>query len=163
MLDIYLTDLNQRIQFKDYPAEHPVKFVLNFKKIFPSVMELLLPVLPDDEDLEHMTWESTQADFDIFKQLLSEWACIELRLHAMAHYKNKAFADQLVKKAQAKRKALKQQHSNLNQVSLDYVFMHEVHAQLDAELIDLGEKFYLPVLRQNWRGLVDSSVLILKS
>ena len=52
MLDIYLTDVQKKVQFKDYPGEHPVKFVLNFKKIFPSVMELLLPVLPENENLE---------------------------------------------------------------------------------------------------------------
>lgn len=52
MLDIYLTDVQKQVQFKDYPGEHPVKFILNFKKIFPSVMELILPVLPDDENLE---------------------------------------------------------------------------------------------------------------
>ena len=51
MLYIYLTDVQKKVQFKDYPDEHPVKFILDFKKIFPSIMELLLPVLPDDENL----------------------------------------------------------------------------------------------------------------
>ncbi len=45
----------RKVQFKDYPGEHPVKFVLNFKKIFPSVMELMLPVLPENENLEEMS------------------------------------------------------------------------------------------------------------
>ena len=71
MLDIYLTDVQKNVQFNDYPGEHPVKFVLNFKKIFPSVMELLLPVLPENENLEEMTWESTTTDFELFKLLLS--------------------------------------------------------------------------------------------
>ena len=50
MFDIYLTDVQQHVQFQDYPVEHPVKFILNFKKIFPSVMELMLPVLPENEN-----------------------------------------------------------------------------------------------------------------
>jgi hypothetical protein len=32
MLDIYLTDVQKNVQFNDYPGEHPVKFVLNFKR-----------------------------------------------------------------------------------------------------------------------------------
>ena len=72
MLDIYLTDVQKNVQFNDYPGEHPVKFVLNFKKIFPSVMELLLPVLPENENLEEMegynTWVNslTGKDFVVF-------------------------------------------------------------------------------------------------
>jgi len=71
MLDVYLTDVQKKVQFKDYPHEHPVKFILNFKKIFPSVMELLLPVLPEDENLDDMTWESTSRDFETFQKLHS--------------------------------------------------------------------------------------------
>ena len=67
MLNVYLTDVQKKVQLKDYPGEHPVKFILNFKKIFPSIMELLLPVLPNDENLDEMTWESTTADFELFK------------------------------------------------------------------------------------------------
>ena len=92
MLDIYLTDVQKNVQFNDYPGEHPVKFVLNFKKIFPSVMELLLPVLPENENLEEMTWESTTTDFELFKLLLSGWGVIEMRLNAIKQFKDKDFA-----------------------------------------------------------------------
>ena len=95
MFDIYLTDVQQHVQFQDYPGEHPVKFILNFKKIFPSVMELLLPVLPEDEDLDKMTWESTTEDFETFKKFLTGWGVIELRLQAISQYKNKNFAESL--------------------------------------------------------------------
>ncbi|OTG80277.1 hypothetical protein [Acinetobacter sp. ANC 4648] len=159
MFDIYLTDVQSHVQFKDYPGEHPVKFVLSFKKIFPSVMELLLPVLPDDENLDNMTWESTSKDFEIFKKLLSGWGIIELRLQAIRQFKNKDFADQMVKKAQVKRKEFAKQHKLLKTVELDYLFMHEIHGLIDAELVDLGEKFYLPVLRELWKNDVSSSVL----
>lgn len=159
MLDIYLTDVQKQVQFQDYPGEHPVKFILNFKKIFPSVMELILPVLPDDEDLEKMTWESTTSDFELFKKLLNGWGIIELRLGAISAFKDKAFADQLVKKAQEKRKTLIQAQPQLSSVDLDYLFMHEVHALIDAELVEVGEKFYLPVLRDSWKSEVSEQVL----
>ncbi len=162
MLDIYLTDVQKQVQFKDYPGEHPVKFILNFKKIFPSVMELILPILPDDEDLEKMTWESTTQDFELFKKLLNGWGIIELRLGAIAKFKDKKFADQLVKKAQVKRKALSLEHPELSDIDLDYLFMHEIHALIDAELVEVGEKFYLPVLRDSWKSLVSDRVLMAK-
>ena len=159
MLDVYLTDVQKNVQFKDYPGEHPVKFILNFKKIFPSVMELLLPVLPSDENLEEMTWESTTQDFEMFKLLLSGWGVIELRLNAIAQYKTRSFADQLVKQAQQKRKTYSKDQPKLSMVELDYLFVHEVHALIDAELVDLGEKFYLPTLRDLWKNHMKSNVL----
>lgn len=162
MLDIYLTDVQKNVQFKDYPSEHPVKFILNFKKIFPSVMELLLPVLPNDENLEEMTWESTTQDFETFKLLLTGWGIIELRLNAIAQYKNRNFADQLVKNAQQKRKTYAKEQPKLSNVELDYLFMHEVHAAIDAELVELGEKFYLPTLRDLWKSVVKANVLVAK-
>ena len=159
MFEIYLTDVQKKVQFKDYPGEHPVKFVLNFKKIFPSVMELMLPVLPENENLEEMTWESTTKDFEVFKLLLSGWGVIELRLNAIAQYKDRKYADNLVKQAQQKRKDFSKAHSMLSTVDLDYLFMHEVHGLIDAELVELGEKFYLPVLRDLWKGKVSAKVL----
>lgn len=159
MLDVYLTDVQQRVQFKDYPGEHPVKFILNLKKIFPSVMDLLLPVLPDDENLDDMTWESTTQDFETFKMLLSGWGVLELRLSAIAQFKDKAFADALLKKAQQRRKDLKKAQSKLSDLELDYLFMHEAHALIDAELIELGEKFYLPTLRDLWKNILKADIV----
>ena len=159
MFDIYLTDVQQHVQFQDYPGEHPVKFILNFKKIFPSVMELMLPVLPENENLEEMTWESTTADLALFKLLLSGWGVIELRLNALSQFKVKTFADQLVKQAQQKRKAFAKAQPQLETVELDYLFMHETHALIDAELVEVGEKFYLPILRYLWKGKVSAKVL----
>ncbi len=158
MLEVFLTDVQNTVQFEDYPGDHPVKFILNFKKIFPSVMELLLPVLPESEDLEQMTWESTTQDFETFKKLLSGWGVIELRLQALSQYKNKNFADQLVKNAQAKRKLYAKEQKKLSTVELDYLLTHEIHALIDAELIELGEKFYLPVLRDLWKDQLPVNV-----
>ena len=159
MLDIYLTDVQKKIQFKDYPGEHPVKFILNFKKVFPSVMELLLPVLPENENLDEMTWESTTQDFETFQMLLTGWGIIELRLNAITQYKDKTFADQLVKEAQQKRREYQKKHLKLSSVDLDYLFMHDVHGLIDAELVELGEKFYLPTLRDLWKNKVSAQVL----
>lgn len=159
MLDIYLTDVQKKIQFKDYPGEHPVKFILNFKKIFPSVMELLLPVLPENENLDEMTWESTTQNFETFQMLLTGWGIIELRLNAITQYKDKTFADQLVKEAQQKRREYQKKHLKLSSVDLDYLFMHDVHGLIDAELVELGEKFYLPTLRDLWKNKVSVQVL----
>ena len=159
MLEVFLTDVQNTVQFEDYPGDHPVKFILNFKKIFPSVMELLLPVLPESEDLEQMTWESTTQDFETFKKLLSGWGVIELRLQALSQYKNKNFADQLVKNAQSKRKLYAKEQKKLSTVELDYLLMHEIHALIDAELVELGEKFYLPVLRDLWKNQLAANVL----
>lgn len=162
MLNIFLTDIQNTVQFEDYPGEHPVKFILSFKKIFPSVMELLLPVLPEDENLDLMSWESTTHDFEVFKKFLQGWGLIELRLNALSQYKDKKYADDLVKKANAKRHLFKKSQPKLSTVDLDYLFMHEVHGLIDAELIELGEKFYLPVLRNLWKDLVSEQVLYAK-
>ncbi|QXB46411.1 hypothetical protein [Acinetobacter seifertii] len=159
MLSIYLTDTEQHVQFNDYPSDQPVKFLLNLKKIFPSTGDLLLPVLPEDNNLENVTWESTTKDFEIFKKLLAGWGVIELRLNAITTYKDKNFANELIKQAQAKRKKVAQKNHQLSLVSLDYIFMHEIHALIDAELVTIGEKFYLPALREQWKGLVSDQVL----
>ncbi|ANF81757.1 hypothetical protein A3K93_05860 [Acinetobacter sp. NCu2D-2] len=159
MLDVYLTDVQKKVQFKDYPGEHPVKFILNFKKIFPSIMELLLPVLPENENLEEMSWESTTKDFETFQMFLTGWGVIELRLNAIVQYKDKAFADNLIKNAQQKRREYQKKHMKLSSVELDYLFMHDVHASIDAELVELGEKFYLPTLRDLWKSKVSNQVL----
>ena len=159
MFDIYLTDVQKKVQFKDYPGEHPVKFVLNFKKIFPSVMELMLPVLPENESLEEITWESTTQDLEIFKLLLTGWGVIELRLNAISKFKDRKYADKFVKQAQQKRKDFSKAQPMLSIVDLDYLFMHEVHGLIDAELVELGEKFYLPILRDLWKGKVSAKVL----
>ncbi|HFX6347998.1 TPA: hypothetical protein ACIFDL_002624 [Acinetobacter nosocomialis] len=159
MLSIYLTDTEQHVQFNDYPSDQSVKFLLNLKKIFPSTGDLLLPVLPEDNNLENVTWESTTKDFEIFKKLLAGWGVIELRLNAITTYKDKNFANELIKQAQMKRKKVAQKNHQLSLVALDYIFMHEIHALIDAELVTIGEKFYLPTLREQWKGHVSDQVL----
>lgn len=159
MLKIYLTDTQTNIQFSDLPNENPIKFLLNLKKIFPSTADLLLPVLPEDNNLEDVTWEANSKDFEIFKKLLEGWGVIELRLSAITLYKDKNFANAIVKKAQLKRKQIAQKQPELALIALDYILMHEIHALLDAELIMIGEKFYLPTLREQWKGQFSEQIL----
>lgn len=159
MLNIYLTDTQTHIQYFGLSHENPVKFLLNLKKIFPSTADLLLPVLPEDNNLENVTWEATAKDFEVFKKLLEGWGIIELRLSAITTYKDKKFANELVKKAQVRRKQISQKHPELSIIALDYILMHEIHALIDAELVMIGEKFYLPTLREQWKSLFSEQIL----
>ena len=159
MLNIYLTDTQTNIQFSGLSHENPVKFLLNLKKIFPSTADLLLPVLPEDNNLENVTWEATSTDFEIFKQLIEAWGIIELRLSALSGYKDREFANDLIKTAQIKRKKISQQQPQLSLTALDYVLMHEIHALIDAELVNIGEKFYLPTLREQWKDQFSAQIL----
>lgn len=159
MLNIYLTDTQTHIQYSGLTHENPVKFLLNLKKIFPSTADLLLPVLPEDNNLENVTWEATAKDFEVFKKLLEGWGIIELRLSAITTYKDKKFANELVKKAQVRRKQISQKHPELSIIALDYILMHEIHALIDAELVMIGEKFYLPTLREQWKSLFSEQIL----
>jgi len=90
---------------------------------------------------------------------LAGWGVIELRLNAITTYKDKNFANELIKQAQVKRKKVAQKNHQLSLVALDYIFMHEIHALIDAELVTIGEKFYLPTLREQWKGHVSDQVL----
>ena len=159
MLNIYLTDTQTHIQYSGLSHENPVMFLLNLKKIFPSTADLLLPVLPEDNNLENVTWEATAKDFEVFKKLLEGWGIIELRLSAITTYKDKKFANELVKKAQVRRKQISQNHPELSLIALDYILMHEIHALIDAELVMIGEKFYLPTLREQWKSLFSEQIL----
>lgn len=162
MLDVFLTDIQKQVQFRDYPSDQPVKFLINLKKIFPSTADLLLPVLPEDNNLENVTWESTSKDFKTFKKLIEAWGIIELRLNALTTYKDKEFTNQVLKLAQTKRKQIAASQKQLSLVDLDYVFIHEVHTLIDAELSEIGEKFYLPTLREIWKDEVKQEVLFVK-
>ena len=73
--------------------------------------------------------------------------------------KDKKFANELVKKAQVRRKQISQKHPELSIIALDYILMHEIHALIDAELVMIGEKFYLPTLREQWKSLFSEQIL----
>ena len=159
MLSIYLTDTQTHIEYAGLSHENPVKFLLNLKKIFPSTADLLLPVLPEDNNLENVTWEANSRDFEVFKKLLEAWGIIELRLSAITTYKDKNFANELVKKSQSRRKQIAQKQQQLSLLELDYILMHEIHTLIDAELVSIGEKFYLPTLRDIWKAQFSEQVL----
>ena len=77
----------------------------------------------------------------------------------VANYMENGSLDQLVKQVQQKRKDFAKTQQQLQTVELDYLFMHETHALIDAELVEVGEKFYLPILRDLWKGKVSTKVL----
>lgn len=160
MLTIFLKDQKKVIEFTDYPSTDPIKFMMNFKKIFPSTFDLLLPVLPEDETkLDEVTWESTTQDFEIFKQLIQEWATVELRLSALRKMQKEEAANILVRKGQAARKEFQAKQKRLNLVHADYVFLHTLHTLLDVELLEIGAKFYLPTLQDNWKNVIPQEIL----
>lgn len=160
MLEIFLKDRQKTVQFTDFPGDDPIKFMMNFKKIFPSIFDLLLPILPeDDAQLDQVTWESTEQDFKLFKRLIQEWATVEIRLAALRQYKDQNFANQQVKRAQQARKKFQDAQQHLNLVYGDYVFLQAIHSYLDAELVELGASFYVPILKQNWQQDVPKHVL----
>lgn len=160
MLTIFLKDQQHVIKFTDYPSTDPIKFMMNFKKIFPSTFDLLLPVLPEDETkLDEITWESTSKDFNLFKQLIQEWATVELRLSAVRKMKNEDAANSLVRKAQVARKEFQTKQQRLNLLHADYVFLHTVHTLLDLELVEIGAKFYLPTLQASWKNTIPDQIL----
>ena len=160
MLHIFLKDRQQTVKFTDYPSTDPIKFMMNFKKIFPSTFDLLLPVLPDDPTkLDEVTWESTSADLKIFQRLIQEWATIEMRLSALRKMKTEQVANDLVRKAQLARKKFQNKQIKLGLLQADYIFLLTAHSLLDLELVEIGANFYLPVLKKAWQDLVPDEVL----
>ncbi|KAA8734804.1 hypothetical protein F4V57_03320 [Acinetobacter qingfengensis] len=160
MLHIFLKDSQKNIEFHDYPGEDPIKFMMNFKKIFPSTFDLLLPVLPEDESqLDQVTWESDRHALELFKRLIKEWAIVEIRLSALTKFKQQDDANKLVKQAQQIRKNFQHKQIRLNLLEADYVFLLATHSLLDAELVELGTPFYLPTLKQSWQADIPKSVL----
>lgn len=160
MLLVFLKDSQKTVEFTDFPGEDPIKFMMNFKKIFPSVFDLILPILPEDENrVQEISWESTSQHFKLFKRLIQDWATVELRLGAISQYKDKAFANELVRQAQQIRKKFQIQQPRLNLLHADYVFLQAIHSLLDAELVELGAVFYLPTLRQNWQQDIPKDIL----
>lgn len=65
----------------------------------------------------------------------------------------------LLKKAQAKRQEYSKKNTKLSSVELDYLFLQDLHALIDADLIEIGEKFYLPTLRDQWKNQISASIL----
>ncbi len=160
MLHVFLTDSQKNIEFSEYPSHEPIKFMMNFKKIFPSISDLLLPILPENEsDIHQMIWESTEESFALFQLLLREWANVELRLTALSQYKTQKFANQIVFQAQEVRKNFQNKQQRLQRVHADYIFLQAIHSFLDAELIEIGMSFYLPTLRENWKNDIPATLL----
>lgn len=151
-MKIYLTDTQQYVEFDLGKTQHDIQTLLVLKKIIPSVMELLLPILPDENQAQQkeITWESTSAEFELFKKVYQSWLTMELRLKTLERFKDIAFIKTLLINAQQHRQNLRQQ-AKYNNVELDYLFFLYLHSMIDAELVELGEPFYIPTFKQLWQ------------
>lgn len=163
MMKIILSDSQQQIEYNDYWGDDAIKFMLNFKKIFPSVSDLLLPILGDEsDDLDQISWQSTTQNFAIFSQLVQEWTTIELRLNSLAQLQqfnyNRDKATILLKQAREQRQRYVNQPQRTPKLWADWVFLRSLHATLDAELSVIAMPFYSPTLFDTWRKLLPKEV-----
>ncbi|MFB2538860.1 MULTISPECIES: hypothetical protein [unclassified Acinetobacter] len=158
-MKILLKDTQQHIEYKDYPTDNALQFMLGLKKIFPSIFDLLLPILPDDDKIDQLTWESTTIDFERFKRLVGAWATLEMRLHALGQALSTDHVPQILKQAQAERRDFVSQQDQLNLLYGDYVFLHTAHVLIDSVMVDLGSNFYTPTLQQQWQDDIPKDIL----
>lgn len=152
-MKVYLTDSKTYQQYTLGKNQSDIQVLLTLKKIIPSIMELMLPILPDEQvenKIEQMTWESTQENFHLFQLLYQSWGVVELRLKALKQYKSEQFVHQLLLKAHDYRQKVYQQH-HYRLIELDYLFFLFLHTMIDSELINLGESFYVPSFKQQWK------------
>lgn len=148
-MKIKLVDKQQYIDFSFNEKISDVQVLLNLKKVVPSVMEFILPILNDGTDLEEMEWESQSHHIEIVKKLHQSWAILQLRLKALEHYKNALFVKQLIQQGLSYRQKLSK--TSYTALELDYLFFLYLHSMIDSELIQIGESFYCPTYKQFWQ------------
>lgn len=148
-MQIYLTDLKQHVEFNIGSAQHDVQTILTLKKVMPSIMELLNPILPKEQQHGEVTWESHRDDFELFKLLYQSWTIIELRLKTVQQAYSLQHVQQLFNQAQQYRQQ-RPQLEKYHRVTLDYLFLLHLHGEIDALLVHIGERFYLPTFQQSW-------------
>lgn len=151
-MKIYLTDTQQHIDFPLGKPQDDIQVLLTLKKIIPSIIELMLPVLPESKKTQAITWESTSQNFELFKKIYQSWGVLELRLKALNQYKGESFVHQLLVNAQQYRKEIIQKYEQYSVIETDYLFFLYIHTMIDSELVDLGEKFYVPTFKKLWEN-----------
>lgn len=148
MMKIKLVDTQQSIDFSFHEKESDVQVLLNLKKVVPSVMEFILPILNDEKDLAKIEWESQSHHIEIVKKLHQSWVFLQIRLKALEHYKNTDFVKQLIQQGLSYRQKLSK--ANYRALELDYLFLLYLHSVIDSELVQIGEQFYSPIFKQFW-------------
>lgn len=168
MMRIHLSDSGEHIEFSEYWGDDPVAFMLRFRRIFASVSDLMLPLLPEPSEsspgqpdpAQDIEWQSTTEDFALFKQLLTEWHTVELRLALFARQRDHEDAATLLKQARQARVRFMQQPQYLPALWGDWYLLWTIHGRLDGELSQVAVPFYSSQLQHNWRQWLPEEVFV---
>lgn len=149
MLNVYLTDLHKQVTADLGRGAKDIALVMALKKVFLSTADLLEPVIPENQDINNISWRATQADLITFERLAQSWQALELRLQAYAVFSSDDAMAIIVQAAQQQRQArYTEQDADANLVELDILLLFAIHQQLDQLLSK--EPPYAQQFLQNW-------------
>lgn len=149
MLNVYLTDLHKQVTADLGRGAKDIALVMALKKVFLSTADLLEPVIPENQDINNISWRATQADLITFERLAQSWQALELRLQAYAVFSSDDAMAIIVQAAQQQRQArYAEQDAAANLVELDILLLFAIHQQLDQLLSK--EAPYAQQFLQNW-------------
>lgn len=149
MLNVYLTDLHKQVTADLGRGAKDIALVMALKKVFLSTADLLEPVIPENQDINNISWRATQADLITFERLAQSWQALELRLQAYAVFSSDDAMAIIVQAAQQQRQArYTEQDAAANLVELDILLLFAIHQQLDQLLSK--EPPYAQQFLQNW-------------
>lgn len=149
MLNVYLTDLHKQVTADLGRGAKDIALVMALKKVFLSTADLLEPVIPENQDINNISWRATQADLITFERLAQSWQALELRLQAYAVFSSDDAMAIIVQAAQQQRQArYAEQDAAANLVELDILLLFAIHQQLDQLLSK--EPPYAQQFLQNW-------------
>ncbi len=149
MLNVYLTDLHKQVTADLGRGAKDIALVMALKKVFLSTADLLEPVIPENQDINNISWRATQADLITFERLAQSWQALELRLQAYAVFSSDDAMAIIVQAAQQQRQArYAEQDAAANLVELDILLLFAIHQQLDQLLSK--ETPYAQQFLQNW-------------
>lgn len=156
MLTVYVTDLNTTKNVDFGQGKKDIAYVMTLKKVFLSVVELLEPVIPENNDVSKITWMASQADLNSFQKLVKNWQNLELRLRAYTAFAGMGAMDIIVQVAKKNRLArLNEQGSvEANMLELDVLMLANIHHQLDQLLSK--EPAYTGIFLQDWPEFKES-------
>lgn len=156
MLTVYVTDLKTTKNIDFGQGKQDITYVMTLKKVFLSVVELLEPVIPENNDVSKITWMASQADLTALQKLVKHWQNLELRLRAYTAFAGLGAMDIIVQVAKQNRKArLNEQGSfEANLLELDVLMLANVHQQLDQLLSK--EAPYTSTFLKDWPEFKDS-------
>ena len=149
MLNVYLTDLHKQVTADLGRGAKDIALVMALKKVFLSTADLLEPVIPENQDINNISWRATQADLITFERLAQSWQALELRLQAYAVFSSDDAMAIIVQATQQQRQArYAEQDAAANLVELDILLLFAIHQQLDQLLSK--EPPYAQQFLQNW-------------